>query len=74
MTIAALFGNIIFSFLIPFLFAVFFVVFIWGIFFYVIAGGHDEESREKGKALLMYGFLGFVLLILISLVVHSVGV
>ncbi len=55
----ALFGLIV-----PLVFSVAFVVFIWGSLQYFIAGGHDEEAREKGKSLMFYAFL--VLLVLFA--------
>jgi Zn-dependent protease with chaperone function len=64
MTPGAFISLAVFQFIIPFIFTVLFVVFAWGMFYYVIAGGHDEEAREKGKALLLYGLIGFLILTL----------
>ena len=50
-------------FLIPFIWAIAFVVFIWGVFLYFIAGGHDEEKREKGKGLMLWGIIGFFVMV-----------
>lgn len=60
MTIGILFERGFYEYLIPFLFTVFFIVFIWGTFSYVIAGGPDEHAKEKGKSVLMYALLGFI--------------
>lgn len=49
--------------LVPLLFAAAFIVFIWGIFQYFIMGGHDEEKKEKGKSLMLYGLIGFFLMV-----------
>lgn len=73
MTPGAILGMVVFNFLIPIVFAVLFVVFMWGVFFYIIAGGHDEESREKGKALLLYGLIGFVVLVLFWSFASAIG-
>jgi len=51
------------SYVIPFIFAIAFIVFIWGVFQYFIAGGANEESREKGKQLVFWGIIGFVVML-----------
>ena len=56
---------LVYQFLLPFLFTIFFVTFMWGAFTYVIAGGPDEEAKERGKALLMYALLGFLFMVLL---------
>lgn len=43
--------------LVPLVFALAFIVFIWGIFRYFIAGG--EEGKEQGKSLMIWGLVGF---------------
>ena len=50
------------DYIVPLIFAVAFIVFIWGVFQYFIAGGADEEKRKKGKELVVYGLIGFVLM------------
>lgn len=55
--------DIINNVLVPLVFAVAFIVFIWGVFQYFIAGGHDEEAKEKGKSLMLYGLVGFFLMV-----------
>ena len=45
--------------LVPLVFAIAFIVFIWGVFQYFIAGGADEEKRETGKSLMLWGIIGF---------------
>jgi hypothetical protein len=49
--------------LIPFILGVAFLLFVWGMFQYFIAGGANEEAKEKGKSLLIYAILGFVIII-----------
>jgi uncharacterized membrane protein YidH (DUF202 family) len=49
--------------LIPFIIGIGFLVFVWGMFKYFIAGGADEAKRESGKSLMIYATLGFVLII-----------
>lgn len=60
---ADLITNIINGVLVPLVFAVSFVVFIWGVFFYFIASGDDSEKRENGKKLMLYGIVGFFLMV-----------
>ena len=47
------------SFVIPFIWALAFIVFIWGVFQYFIMGGANEEKREEGKKLVVWGIIAF---------------
>mgnify|MGYP000355411231 CR=1 FL=1 len=53
------------EYVLPGLFTLGLVVFVWGTFQYYIQGGSDEEAREKAKALMMYGILLTILMILL---------
>ncbi|KND51803.1 MAG: hypothetical protein ABA06_00885 [Parcubacteria bacterium C7867-001] len=57
------FINLINTVLVPLVFALAFIVFIWGVFMYFIQGGADEEKREKGRVLMLYGIVGFFLMV-----------
>ena len=63
--------------LIPFIIGIGFLVFVWGMFQYFIAGGANEEKKESGKSLMIYATLGFVLIIVfwgvINLLTESTG-
>lgn len=63
--------------LIPFIIGIGFLVFVWGMFQYFIAGGSNDEAKEKGKSLMIYATLGFVLIIvfwgIINLLATSTG-
>ena len=65
------------DFLIPFIIAIGFLVFVWGMFQYFIAGGANDEAKEKGKSLMIYATLGFVLIIVfwgvVNLLTQSTG-
>lgn len=50
------------KYLIPFIWAIAFIVFIWGVYTYFIAGGADEEKRSQGKQLVMWAVIGFVIM------------
>ena len=56
--------------LIPAILAIAFLVFIWGIFQYFIAGASDEEKRESGRKLMLWGIIGFVVIIAIVGIVN----
>ncbi len=60
---ANLITNIINNVLVPLVFAISFVVFIWGVFSYFIASGDSDEKRENGKKLMLYGIVGFFLMV-----------
>jgi hypothetical protein len=59
--------------LIPFILGVGFLLFVWGMFQYFIAGGADDEAKTKGKSLMLYATLGFVLIIIFWGVVNLVA-
>ena len=63
--------------LVPLLFALAFLVFIYGIFQYFILGGANEEKRDTGKQLMVWGFIGFFIMVsvwgIVNLLVASTG-
>jgi len=65
------------GFLVPFVFALGFIVFIWGMFQYFIYGGANEESRDKGKQLIIYSVIAFVLMLslwgLVNVIASGLG-
>lgn len=48
--------------LVPVIFAIAFIVFIWGIFQYFIFGGADEEKRKMGRQLAVWGIIGMAIM------------
>lgn len=69
-------GNIsgfINSTLIPLLFGVALLVFLWGIFKYFILGGGDEGKREEGKQLMLYAIIGFVVMVSVFGIVNMIA-
>ncbi len=75
-----LLGNIlelINSVLIPFIIGIGFLTFVWGMFLYFIAGGANDDSKEKGKKLVINATIGFVVIIIffsmVNFVVDSIG-
>lgn len=65
------------SIVIPVIFAIAFLVFIWGVYRYFIAGAAQEEKREEGKKFVFWGIIGFVLMIsvwgIVKLLVNTLG-
>ncbi len=49
--------------LVPLVFAVAFLVFIWGMFKTFILGGSDPGKQEEGKQLMLYAIVGFVIMV-----------
>lgn len=48
---------------VPLVFAVAFLVFIYGVFTYFIAGAASDEKRETGRQFMLYGIIGFFVMI-----------
>lgn len=63
--------------LVPAIFALAFLIFIWGMFKFFILGGHDTEKQEEGKSLMLYAIAGFVVMIslwgIVNLVANGFG-
>ncbi len=55
--------NFINGTLVPLLFAVAFIVFIYGVYKTFIAKGDDEDEQKKGKQLIIYAIAGFVVIV-----------
>ncbi len=55
---------IINTYLIPFILALAFLVFVWGMFKFFILGGANDEAKESGKSLIIYALAGFVLIVI----------
>jgi len=55
--------NTINNILVPVLFAVAFIVFLWGAFDTFILGANSEEVKERGKNLMLYGLIGFFVMV-----------
>lgn len=55
--------GIINNVLVPVLFAVAFIVFLWGAFETFILGSQSEEVKEKGKNLMLWGLIGFFVMV-----------
>lgn len=64
--------------LIPLLFAVALLFFLWGVFQYFIFGAGDEEKRETAKKFMIYALVGLVLMVavwgIVKLIASILGV
>ena len=47
---------------VPVIFALAFLVFVWGVVNYFILNAGDETKRSEGRAFVLWGLLGMVLL------------
>ena len=55
--------NTINGVLVPVLFAIAFIVFLWGAFQTFIVGANNDEVKEKGKNLMLWGLIGFFVMV-----------
>jgi hypothetical protein len=55
--------NTINNVIVPVLFAVAFIVFLWGAFDTFILGANSEEVKERGKNLMLWGLIGFFVMV-----------
>jgi hypothetical protein len=60
------------STILPFLFALALAAFVYGIFKYFIWGGANDDDRESGKSLMIWGILGLVLIVAVWGIVNLV--
>jgi len=59
--------------LIPLVFGVALLFFIYGMFRYFIQGGASEDDRNKGKQLIIWSIIGFVLMVSIWGIVNAIS-
>lgn len=55
--------NTINNIIVPVLFAVAFIVFLYGAFDTFILGANNEEVKEHGKNLMLWGLIGFFVMV-----------
>ena len=49
--------------LVPVIFAIAFIVFLWGAFKTFIIGANSEDVKEDGKNLMLWGLIGFFVMV-----------
>jgi len=55
--------NTINNIVVPVIFAVAFIVFLWGAFETFILGANSEDVKSKGKNLMLWGLIGFFVMV-----------
>ena len=55
--------NIINNILVPVLFAIAFIVFLWGAFQTFILGANSSDVKSKGQNLMLWGLIGFFVMV-----------
>ena len=55
--------NLINNVFVPVIFAIAFIVFLWGAFSTFILGRDSEDVKEKGRNLMLWGLIGFVVMV-----------
>jgi NADH:ubiquinone oxidoreductase subunit 2 (subunit N) len=62
---------------VPVLFAIAFIVFIFGVFQYFILGRGNEEKQGEARTLILYGLIGFFVMVsvwgLVNILLGTVG-
>lgn len=75
--VASTFLYIINFILVPLLFAVAFIVFLYGVFKSYILSGGDSDAVKQGHQLILWGIIGFVVMIsiwgLVNVVANTFG-
>lgn len=61
--VGSLIINTINNVIVPVLFAIAFIVFLWGAFDAFILGATGEGTKEKGKSLMLYSLIGFFVMV-----------
>ena len=62
-SVGSLIINTINNVIVPVLFAIAFIVFLWGAFDAFILGATGGEAKEKGKNLMLWGLIGFFVMV-----------
>lgn len=62
-SLAAFIINFINNIAVPLVFALSFIVFIWGVFQVFILGAANDEAKKKGRSFMLYGLIGFFLMV-----------
>lgn len=70
--------NIINNVLVPVLIAIAFITFLWGTYKYFILGADSDEDRKTGRQFVLWGVIGFVIILslwgLVAIVGSTLGI
>lgn len=73
----AMIMAVIDRFIVPLIFAIAFLVFLWGVYEHFILGAANEEKRKEGAKYALAGIIGFTIMIavwgIVGLLVNSLG-
>jgi len=58
--------------LIPFIIAIGFLSFVWGMFKFFILGGSDDDKKAQGRSLMVNATFGFVVIIIFFGIVNMI--
>ena len=62
---------------VPVLMAIAFIVFLWGAYKYFILGAENESAKGEGRTFVMWGIIGFVVILsvwgLVAIVTNTFG-
>ena len=69
--------EILNDYVVPVIFALAFIMFLWGVYRYFIAGGANEEKVKEGQKFVLWSVIGFVLMFsiwgIINLFINTLG-
>lgn len=69
--------NFINGILVPILMAVALITFLWGVYKYFILGAADEKSRIDGRQFVLWGIIGFIVILamwgLVYIIANTLG-
>jgi len=66
-------GTFINNILIPLIFGAALLMFIYGMFRYLVYGATEDAERKKGQTLMIWGVVGFVLMVSIWVIVNLIS-
>ncbi len=70
--------GVIFMFFVPAVIAIAFLTFLWGVYKYFILGADSETDRETGKQFILWGIIGFAVIVsvwgLVWMVIYTLGI
>lgn len=70
--------GVINTVVIPFILALAFAVFVWGVFSYFFLHGTDESKREEGRKFALWGIVGLAVLFsvwgFVNLLLSTLGI
>lgn len=70
--------NLLTAVVVPTIFALAFLVFVWGVVNYFFFSSGDDKKRAEGRAFVLWGILGMVVLFsvwgLVNIVLSTLGI